>query len=132
MKHFLSIKDLKQSEAAALVRRAHDMKTSGFRSDLLDGKTLALIFEKASTRTRTSFEVAIRHLGGQTMFMTPRDCQLGRSEPLKDTARVMSRFVDGLVIRTFGQEKLEEFNRIDTERLSGTSCTRDISSSGVE
>ena len=109
MKHFLSIKDLKQSEAAALVRRAHDMKTSGFRSDLLDGKTLALIFEKASTRTRTSFEVAIRHLGGQTMFMTPRDCQLGRSEPLKDTARVMSRFVDGLVIRTFGQEKLEEF-----------------------
>ena len=109
MKHFLSIKDLKQSEAAALVRRAHDMKTSGFRSDLLDGKTLALIFEKASTRTRTSFEVAIRHLGGQTMFMTPRDCQLGRSEPLKDTARGLSRFVEGLVIRTFGQEKLEEF-----------------------
>ena len=109
MKHFLSIKDLKQSEAMALVRRAHDMKTSGFRSDLLDGKTLALVFEKASTRTRTSFEVAIRHLGGQTMFMTPRDCQLGRSEPLKDTARVLSRFVDGLVIRTFGQEKLEEF-----------------------
>jgi ornithine carbamoyltransferase len=85
------------------------MKTSGFRSDLLDGKTLALVFEKASTRTRTSFEVAIRHLGGQTMFMTQRDCQLGRSEPLKDTARVLSRFVDGLVIRTFGQEKLEEF-----------------------
>ncbi|WP_462325522.1 ornithine carbamoyltransferase [Desulfoplanes sp.] len=109
MKHFLSIKDLKQSEAAALVRRAHAMKTSGFRSDLLDGKTLALIFEKASTRTRTSFEVAIRHLGGQTMFMTPRDCQLGRSEPLKDTARVLSRFVDGLVMRTFGQEKLDAF-----------------------
>jgi ornithine carbamoyltransferase len=109
MNHFLSIKDLKQSEAEALVRRAHEMKTSGFRSDLLAGKILALIFEKASTRTRTSFEVAIRHLGGQTMFMTPRDSQLGRSEPLKDTARVLSRFVDGLVIRTFGQEKLEEF-----------------------
>ncbi len=109
MKHFLSIQDLKQSEAMALIHSAYDMKTQGFRSDLLAGKTLALIFEKASTRTRTSFEVAIHHLGGQTMFMTPRDCQLGRSEPIKDTARVLSRFVDGLVIRTFGQDKLETF-----------------------
>ena len=109
MKHFLSIKDLKQSEAVALVHRAYEMKKTDYRSDLLKGKMLALIFEKASTRTRTSFDVGIHHLGGDTMFMTPRDSQLGRSEPLKDTARVLSRFVDGLVIRTFGQEKLDEF-----------------------
>jgi ornithine carbamoyltransferase len=67
-----------------------------------------MIFEKASTRTRLSFEMAIKHLGGSTVFMTPQDSQLGRSEPLSDTARVMSRYLDGMVVRTFGQEKLTE------------------------
>ena len=92
MKHFLSIKDLKATEAMELVLRAKEMKDGDFRSTLLAGKTLAMIFEKASTRTRVSFEVGIRHLGGDTIFMTPADSQLGRSEPLSDTARVLSRY----------------------------------------
>ncbi len=107
MRHFLSILDLKVQEAQDLVKRALEMKTTDYRSDLLAGKVLALIFEKSSTRTRVSFEVGISHLGGKTIFMTPRDCQLGRSEPLQDTARVLSRYVQGLVVRTFEQEKLE-------------------------
>jgi ornithine carbamoyltransferase len=108
MKHFLSILDLKPTEAMDLVLRAKEMKDSDFRSTLLAGKTLAMIFEKASTRTRVSFEVGIRHLGGDTIFLTPADSQLGRSEPLEDTARVLSRYVQGMVVRTFAQKNVEE------------------------
>lgn len=108
MRHFLSIADLKPTEAMDLVLRAKAMKEQEYRSSLLAGKVLALIFEKASTRTRVSFEVGIRHLGGTTIFMTPADSQLGRSEPLPDTARVLSRYVQGLVVRTFAQKKLDE------------------------
>ena len=108
MKHFLSILDLKATEAMDLVLRAKEMKDSDYRSTLLAGKTLAMIFEKASTRTRVSFEVGIRHLGGDTIFMTPADSQLGRSEPLEDTARVLSRYVQGMVVRTFAQKNVEE------------------------
>lgn len=111
MKHFLSILDLKATEAMDLVLRAKEMKDSDFRSTLLAGKTLAMIFEKASTRTRVSFEVGIRHLGGDTIFMTPADSQLGRSEPLADTARVLSRYVQGMVVRTFSQKNVEELAR---------------------
>ena len=111
MKHFLSIKDLLATEAMDLVLRAKEMKDTDFRSDLLAGKTLAMIFEKASTRTRVSFEVGIRHLGGDTIFMTPADSQLGRSEPLADTARVLSRYVQGMVVRTFAQKNVEELAR---------------------
>ncbi len=111
MKHFLSIMDLKATEAMDLVLRAKAMKDQDFRSTLLGGKTLALIFEKASTRTRVSFEVGIRHLGGATIFMTPADSQLGRSEPLADTARVLSRYVQGMVVRTFAQKNVEELAR---------------------
>ena len=111
MKHFLSILDLKATEALDLVRRAREMKDTDFRSNLLAGKTLAMIFEKASTRTRVSFEVGIRHLGGDTIFMTPADSQLGRSEPLADTARVLSRYVQGMVVRTFAQKNVEELAR---------------------
>jgi ornithine carbamoyltransferase len=111
MKHFLSILDLKATEARDLVLRAKEMKDSDFRSSLLAGKTLAMIFEKASTRTRVSFEVGIRHLGGDTIFMTPADSQLGRSEPLADTARVLSRYVQGMVVRTFAQKNVEELAR---------------------
>lgn len=100
--------DLKATEAMDLVLRAKAMKDQDFRSTLLGGKTLALIFEKASTRTRVSFEVGIRHLGGATIFMTPADSQLGRSEPLADTARVLSRYVQGMVVRTFAQKNVEE------------------------
>jgi ornithine carbamoyltransferase len=114
MKHFLSILDLKASEAMDLVLRAKDMKATDFRSNLLSGKTLALIFEKSSTRTRVSFEVGIRHLGGDTIFMTPADSQLGRSEPLADTARVLSRYVQGMVVRTFAQKNVEDLARFGT------------------
>lgn len=108
MKHFLSILDLKPEEAMALVRRAREMKQADYRSTLLSGKVLAMIFEKASTRTRVSFEVGIRHLGGDTIFLTPSDSQLGRNEPLKDTARVLSRYVQGMVVRTFAQKNVED------------------------
>lgn len=108
MKHFLSILDLKPEEAMALVRRAREMKQADYRSTLLSGKVLAMIFEKASTRTRVSFEVGIHHLGGDTIFLTPSDSQLGRNEPLKDTARVLSRYVQGMVVRTFAQKNVED------------------------
>ena len=107
MKHFLNILSLPRLDAAQLLIRAKSMKDTDFRSDLLGGKTVCLIFEKASTRTRVSFEVAVRHLGGSTIYLTTGDSQLGRSEPLEDTARVLSRYCDAIVIRTFGQTKVE-------------------------
>lgn len=110
----MTILDPKASEAMDLVRRAQEMKRDDYRSMLLAGKTLALIFEKSSTRTRVSFEVGIRHLGGSTIFMTPADSQLGRSEPLSDTARVLSRYVNGLVVRTFAHQNVQELVRYGT------------------
>ena len=106
-RHFSSIRVAGRDAAHHMVKRAKEMKETNYRSALLNGKTVVLIFEKASTRTRLSFEVAVRHLGGTTIFMTPAESQLGRSEPLSDTARVISRYNDGMVVRTFGQEKLE-------------------------
>ena len=106
-KHFLTILDIPGDEARQVLFRAKEMKDDKVRTDLLAGKTLLLIFEKASTRTRVSFEVGVRQLGGDPVFVASRDSQLGRSEPLKDTARVLSRYADGLIVRTFGQEKLE-------------------------
>ncbi|MFP5220788.1 MAG: ornithine carbamoyltransferase [Acidobacteriota bacterium] len=105
-KKFLEIHDMTRAEAHAVVYRAIEMKRTKFRSDLLEGRTVALIFEKASTRTRVSFEMAVRHLGGSTIYMTQNDSQLGRSEPVEDTIRVLSRYVDGLVMRTFEHSKL--------------------------
>lgn len=107
-KHFTRIRDLGYEGAWNVLRRAKEMKDTDYRGHCLDGKVAALIFEKASTRTRLSFEVAVRHLGGTTIFMTPAESQLGRSEPLRDTARVLSRYVDCAIVRTFGQEKLDE------------------------
>lgn len=109
IKHFTSILDLTPEQANNLVLRAKAMKTENYRGTLLSGKSLVLIFEKASTRTRLSFEVAISHLGGHSIFMTPNESQLGRAEPLKDTARVISRYCDGIIMRTFGQNKIDEF-----------------------
>ena len=106
-RHFSTIRDLDRETAHQLVVRAREMKDTQYRASLLDGKTVVLIFEKASTRTRLSFDVAVRQLGGSTIFMTPAESQLGRSEPLRDTARVISRYNDGMVVRTFGQEKIE-------------------------
>jgi len=106
--HFLTILDLSPEEASQLLDRAAAMKAADYRSNLLDGKTCILIFEKASTRTRVSFEVAVRHLGGWPIFMTQNDSQLGRDEPVRDTARVLSRYADCLIVRTFGHDKLED------------------------
>ena len=106
--HFLTILDLSPEEANRLLDRAAAMKAANYRSTLLDGKTCILVFEKASTRTRVSFEVAVRHLGGWPIFMTQNDSQLGRDEPIRDTARVLSRYADCLIVRTFGHDKLEE------------------------
>ncbi len=106
--HLLSILDMPYSSAHQTLKRALEFK-SGERDDLfLKGRDIVLVFEKSSTRTRVSFEVGISQLGGNSIFMTPNECQLGRNEPLKDTARVLSRYADGLVVRTFGQEKLQE------------------------
>ncbi|MDP3426698.1 MAG: ornithine carbamoyltransferase [Humidesulfovibrio sp.] len=106
-RHFLNILDMQKADAFKVLKRAKALKDGDVRTRLLDGKTVILIFEKASTRTRVSFEVAVRHLGGSTVFLTPHESQLGRNEPLKDTARVLSRYADALVVRTFGQEKLD-------------------------
>lgn len=106
--HFLTILDLAPEEAVRVLDRAAAMKAAAFRGNLLDGKTCILVFEKASTRTRVSFEVAVRHLGGWPIFMTQNDSQLGRDEPIRDTARVLSRYADCLIVRTFGHHKLEE------------------------
>ncbi len=106
-KHFLTILDIPRDEAHQVLKRAKEMKDNDVRTDLLAGKTLLMIFEKASTRTRVSFEVGVRQLGGDPVFIAAKDSQLGRSEPLKDAARVLSRYADGLIVRTFGQEKLD-------------------------
>ena len=114
VKHFMGFRDLGSEGALNVLRRAKIMKESRFRGHSLEGKVAVLLFEKASTRTRVSFEVAVRQLGGSTIFMTPQESQLGRSEPLRDTVRVLSRYVDCLIVRTFGQEKLEELTAYGT------------------
>jgi ornithine carbamoyltransferase len=110
-KHFTRIRDLGCENARRLIARAKEMKDTNHRSDLMAGKSAILLFEKASTRTRVSFETALHHLGAKTIFMTPAESQLGRSEPLRDTARVLSRYNDCMIVRTFGQEKIDELVR---------------------
>ncbi len=108
----LSIADLSKKEINSLLKRAKLLKERckrGIPYTPLLGKTLCLVFEKASTRTRLSFEVAMRQLGGSSIFISQRESQIGRGEPIKDTARVLSRYVDGVVIRTYSHESLEEF-----------------------
>ncbi|OAQ20495.1 ornithine carbamoyltransferase [Thermosulfurimonas dismutans] len=111
MRHIRRIFDLEVEEAESLIKRGLELKKrvkSGIPHRPLTGKILALIFEKPSTRTRVSFEAAMLKLGGETIFLSARDLQLARGEPLKDTARVLSRYVDGIVVRTFGQEVVDE------------------------
>ena len=97
-----------------MLRLAADMKAGKYREQPLKGKTIALIFEKSSTRTRVSFEVGAFQLGGHGLFLSSRDIQIGRGEPLKDTARVLSRFVNGMMVRTFGHERVEELAEFAT------------------
>ena len=108
--HVLTLLDIGSQTLPGLLRRGREMKTSGEISTVLDHKTLVLIFEKSSTRTRVSFEVAVHELGGKTVFMTPAESQLGRSEPLKDTARCLTRYVQGMIVRTFSQSNLLELS----------------------
>ncbi len=113
MNHFLSIESLESSELIDLIDQAALLKSKRGDRDFLPllGQTWALIFTKSSTRTRVSFEVGIHELGGHAMFFSGRDLQLGRGEPIKDTARVLGRMVDGAIIRTFDHADLEDFSR---------------------
>ena len=111
---FLTILDLSSEEVDALLRRASTLKEDFKQGNLkpsLEGKTLGLIFDKPSTRTRVSFEVAMYQLGGRAIFMSSQQTQLSRDEPLRDTALVLSRYIDGLVVRTYEDADLQELAR---------------------
>ncbi|WP_315436342.1 ornithine carbamoyltransferase [uncultured Selenomonas sp.] len=110
----LSIHELSADDVEEILTLAADLKAkqkAGIPHPLLAGKTLGMIFEKSSTRTRVSFEVGMYQLGGQALFLSSRDLQLGRGEPIKDTARVLSRYLDGIMIRTYGHDRIEELAR---------------------
>ncbi len=107
----LSIHELSVDEVEEILQLAAELKAkqkAGIEHKLLAGKTLGMIFEKSSTRTRVSFETGMYQLGGQALFLSNRDLQLGRGEPIKDTARVLSRYLDGIMIRTYGHERVVE------------------------
>ena len=112
MKHFLKLADLSKEEIVEILDLADKLKyekRNGIEHHLLKGKTLGMIFQKSSTRTRVSFEVGMFDLGGSALFLSPRDLQIGRGEVVEDTARVLSRFLDGIMIRTFEQKEVEDF-----------------------
>ena len=112
MKHFLTLQDFSKTEILEMIDLAFEIKNdlkNGKRKHELNGQTLGMIFEKSSTRTRVSFETGMYQLGGHALFLSSKDIQLGRGEPMKDTARVISRMVDMVMIRTFAQSGLEEF-----------------------
>ena len=111
MKHLLKLMDLSQKEIIEILNLADQLKYEkkhGIEHHLLKGKTLGLVFEKSSTRTRVSFEVGMYDLGGLVLFLSSRDLQIGRGEPVQDTARVLSRYLDGIMIRTYDQSEVED------------------------
>lgn len=111
MKHLLKLGDLTDKEILSVLNLADQLKYEqkhGIPHKRLEGKTLGMIFSKASTRTRVSFEVGMYQLGGQALFLSANDLQIGRGEPIQDTARVLSRFLDGIMIRTFAQSDVED------------------------
>ena len=110
MKHLLKLEDWSTEEITEALNLADQLKYEqkhGIEHKLLKGKTLGMIFEKSSTRTRVSFEVGMTQLGGYPLFLSSNDLQIGRGEPVEDTARVLSRFIDAIMIRTFKQEEVE-------------------------
>ncbi len=112
VRHFLSFMDYSPEELIGLIRRGSelkDLRNRGVLYEPLKSRVLGMVFEKASTRTRLSFEAGMIQLGGQAIFLSPRDTQLGRGEPIGDSARVMSRMLDGVMIRTFAHATLTEF-----------------------
>ena len=107
-RHFLTLKDLTSQELKNLIKRAIELKAMqkrGEHYEPLKNKVLGMVFEKSSTRTRVSFETGMIQLGGQAIFLSPRDTQLGRGEPIEDSARVLSSMVDLIMVRTFGHDK---------------------------
>ncbi len=111
MKHLLKLSDLSSEEIINLLNLADQLKyekKNRIEHKLLAGKSLGMIFEKSSTRTRVSFEVGMYDLGGNPLFLSSNDLQIGRGEPVQDTARVLSRFLDGIMIRTFAQKEVED------------------------
>jgi ornithine carbamoyltransferase len=111
---FLAIPDFSRTELEALFDLALQMKRGGYADRPLTGKSLAMIFGKTSTRTRVSFEVGVYQLGGHALFLSSRELQLGRGEPIRDTARVLSGYVDGIMIRTYAHAEVEELARFAT------------------
>ena len=110
IRHFLTITDLREAELRALLRRAAELKAdASLGRRLLAGRTIALVFQKPSMRTRVAFEVAVLQLGGAVIYLGQEDIQLGQREPIKDVARVLSAYVSGIVIRTFAHPNVEEF-----------------------
>ena len=110
-KDLLKMADLSQAELFEILDLAAKLKyekKNGIEHHILKGQSLGMIFQKSSTRTRVSFETGIYQLGGQALFLSPRDLQIGRGDPLKDTARVLSRYLDGIMIRTFAQQEVED------------------------
>ncbi len=110
MKHLLKLSDLDSQEILSIINLADQLKYEqkhGIEHKRLEGKTLGMIFTKASTRTRVSFEVGMYQLGGNALFLSGNDLQIGRGEPIEDTARVLSRYLDGIMIRTFKQSDVE-------------------------
>lgn len=111
MKHLLKMLDLSKEEILDILNLADQLKyenKNGIKHHILKGKTLGMIFQKSSTRTRVSFETGMYQLGGQALFLSNRDLQIGRGEPVQDTARVLSRYLDGIMIRTFEQKEVED------------------------
>ncbi len=111
MKHLLTLEQLSPEELLDILNLADQLKfqkKNGIEHHILKGKTLGMIFQKSSTRTRVSFEVGMYELGGQALFLSSRDLQIGRGEPVEDTARVLSRYLDGIMIRTFAQKEVED------------------------
>lgn len=117
MDHLLKMLDLSSKEIEDILNLADQLKYEqkhGMAHQVLEGRTLAMIFQKSSTRTRVSFEVGMYQLGGHALFLSSDDIQLGRGEPTEDTARVLSRYCDGIMIRTFDQEEVEELAHFGT------------------
>ena len=111
MRHLLKLQDLTREDILSILNLADQLKferLNGVQKDYLKGKKMGLIFQKASTRTRVSFEVGIYELGGYGLFLSSSDLQIGRGEPVQDTARVLSRYLDGIMIRTFAQQEVED------------------------
>ncbi|VAX35991.1 Ornithine carbamoyltransferase [hydrothermal vent metagenome] len=122
MKHMLSLMDWTTEELRSLLALSAEIKADPLgRFDALTGKTLAMIFEKPSTRTRVSFEVAMNRLGGQAMFLSPNDMQLGRGETIEDTAQVLSRFVDAIMARVFSHSTIEKLATGSVPVINGLS-----------